>query len=163
MAGSIIRLFAILACGLAWWTLSERGLAKGIPGGLVLILAAHGALVVGALLLARPIAAVVGHWFSGLYLPGGYSSPQRPDYTVAEELAAAGDYRGALQAYAELAARHPREIAPHLRMMEILLLENNPESARTIRDKALRSIKGATNRRNFGKAAAFLLGERPRG
>ena len=163
MAGPIFRLCGIAACALAWWWLGQRGLAKGVPDGLLLILAAHGALVVAAILLARPVAGLLGDLFSGFYMPGGYSSPPRPDYSVAEEFAAAGDRGGALRAFAELAARHPREIAPHLRMMEILLLENDPGAARTIRDKALRSIKGAPNRRSFAKAAAFLLGETPRG
>ena len=162
VAGSIFRLCGIAACALAWWWLGQRGLAKGIPEGLLLILAAHGALVVAAILLARPVAGLIGHWLSGLYLPGGYSSAPPPDYSMAEERAAAGDQRGALQAYAELAARHPREIAPHLRMMEIQLIQNDPGAARIVRDKALRSIKGASNRRRFRKASAFLLGETPR-
>jgi len=163
VAGSIFRLCGIAACALAWWWLGQRGLAKGIPEGLLLILAAHGALVVAAILLARPVVGLIGHLLSGLYLPGGYSSPPRPDYSAAEERAAAGDHLGALKAYAEMAARHPGEIAPHLRMMEIrLLVDRDEEAARLLRDKALRSIKGASNRKQFRKASAFLLGETPR-
>lgn len=163
MAGPILRLCGIAACAFAWWWLGRRGMDKGIPEGLFLVLAAHGALVVAAILLARPLAGALGELFSGFYMPGGSSSPPRPDYSVAEERAAAGDHRGALEAYADLAARHPGEIAPHLRMMEIrLLVDRDEAAARQVRDSALRSIKGAANRRRFGKAAAFLLGETPR-
>jgi hypothetical protein len=72
----------------------------------------------------------------------------------------AEDYAGALEAYAALAAEHPEEIAPHLRMMEIWLrIYRDPDSARTIRDNALHSIKGKKNRAKFETAARVVLAE----
>jgi hypothetical protein len=65
-----------------------------------------------------------------------------------------------LEAYAELAAEHPREIAPHLRMMEIWLrVYRDPAAARTIRDNALLSLKGKKNREKFEAAARLILSE----
>jgi hypothetical protein len=75
---------------------------------------------------------------------------------------AAEDYAGALEAYTALAAEHPREIAPHLRMMEIWLrVYRDPAAAQTIRDNALLSIKGKKNRVKFETAARLLMGESP--
>ena len=72
----------------------------------------------------------------------------------------AEDYAGAFEAYAALAAEHPEEIAPHLRMMEIWLrVYKDPESARTIRDNALLLIKGRRNRERFRAAAQVVLAE----
>ena len=73
---------------------------------------------------------------------------------------AAEDYAGALEAYAALAAEHPREIAPHLRMMEIWLrVYKDADAARTIRDNALLSIRGKRNKEKFAAAARLVLSE----
>ena len=73
---------------------------------------------------------------------------------------AAEDYPGALDAYATLAGEHPEEIAPHLRMMEIWLrVYRDTDSARTIRDNALLSIKGKRNKEKFRAAAQVILAE----
>jgi hypothetical protein len=81
-------------------------------------------------------------------------------YSIPEGRLAKEDYAGALEAYAELAAEHPGEIAPHLRMMEIWLrIYSDKDSARIIRDNALLSIKGRGNLEEFRAAAALLLGE----
>ena len=102
-------------------------------------------------------------FLSGPGLAADCDGPGARDASGLPQRAAAGDHVGALQAYAELAARHPGEIAPRLRMMEIrLLVDRDEEAARLLRDKALRSIKGASNRKQFRKASAFLLGETPR-
>lgn len=161
MAGKIIRPCAAVACILAWWWLGERGMAKGM-GGLFSIFAAHAALVVAAILLARPVAVFIGDFFSGLYMPSGRHERLPPIYSVAEARMAAGDYEGARQAYAELAAQYPDEIAPRLRLMELHLnVDGDRESAELVRDEAVQSIKSEENRKKFARAAAFLLGETP--
>ena len=162
MAGMIIRLVGIAVCASAWWWLGARGQEEGIPGGMLLILAAHGVLVVAAILLAKPLAGLIGDWFSGLLVPRERFAKPQPMYSIPEGRMAKEDYAGALEAYAELAAQHPEEIAPHLRMMEIWLrIYRDPDSACTIRDNALLSIKGRANLQKFRTAAAHLLGESP--
>lgn len=163
MAGMILRLAGIAACAAAWWWLGARGREQGVPGGMLSILAAHGVLIVAAILLAKPLAGLIGDWLSGLFMPGERFDKPPPMYSIPEGRVAKEDYSGALEAYAELAAEHPGEIAPHLRMMEIWLrIYRDPASAQTIRDNALISIKGKKNREKFGTAAALLLGETPR-
>jgi len=160
MAGTILRVIGLLVCVAAWWWLGARGQEKGIPGGMLMIVAAHGALIVAALLLARPMAGLLGDWMSGLFMPGARHDRPQPMYSIPEGRAAREDYAGALEAYAELAAEHPEEIAPHLRMMEIWLrVYQDPESARTIRDNALISIKGKKNKAKFATAAWVILAE----
>ena len=162
MAGMIIRLVGIAVCASAWWWLGARGQEEGIPGGMLLILAAHGVLVVAAILLAKPLAGLIGDWFSGLFVPRERFAKPQPMYSIPEGRMAKEDYAGALEAYAELAAQHPEEIAPHLRMMEIWLrIYRDPDSACTIRDNALLSIKGRANLQKFRTAAAHLLGQSP--
>ncbi len=123
-----------------------------------MIVAAHGVLVVGAILLAKPLAGWIGDWMSGLFMPGERHSRPQPMYSIPEGRMSAEDYPGALEAYAALAAEHPGEIVPHLRMMEICLrFYQDPEAARAIRDNALLSIKGKKNRAKFEAAARLVL------
>jgi len=162
MAGTVLRLFGIVVCAAGWWWLGSRGQEEGIPGGMLAILAAHAALVVAAILLAKPLAGLIGDGLSGLFMPGERFDKPPPMYSIPEGRMAKEDYAGALEAYAELAAEHPAEIAPHLRMMEIQLrVYRDPEAARTIRDNALLSIKGRAQLEKFRSAAAHLLGETP--
>jgi hypothetical protein len=162
MTGIVLRLAGLLLCGSAWWWLSAKGQAQGLPGGMPLVLAAHAVLIVGAILLAKPTAGLVGDLMSNLFMPGERHARPQPMYSIPESRMAAEDYAGALEAYAALAAEHPREIAPHLRMMEIWLrVYQDTDSARTIRDNALLAIKGKKNRVKFETAARLLLGESP--
>ena len=159
MAGMIIRLVGIAVCASAWWWLGARGLEKQ---SILPIFAAHGVLIVAAILLAKPLAGLIGDWFSGLFVPRERFAKPQPMYSIPEGRMAKEDYAGALEAYAELAAQHPEEIAPHLRMMEIWLrIYRDPDSASTIRDNALLSIKGRANLQKFRTAAAHLLGQSP--
>lgn len=156
----ILRVVGLLICVAAWWWLGARGQEKGMPEGMLLIVAAHGALVVAALMMARPLAGFIGGWMSGLFMPSDRHSGPQPMYSIPEGRVTAGDYAGALEAYAELAAAHPGEIAPHLRMMEIWLrVYRDPEAARTIRDNALLTIKGKKNKAGFETAARVILAE----
>jgi hypothetical protein len=158
MNGLILRAAGLVLCVGAWWWLGAKGQEKGVPGGLLMIVAAHGLLVVAAILLARPVAGWVGDLMANLFMPGERHDRPQPMYSIPEGKVAREDYAGALEAYAELAAEHPEEVAPHLRMMEIWLrVYKDPEAARTIRDNALLSIKGRKNKEKFGAAARVIL------
>ena len=123
-----------------------------------MILAAHAVLLVAAIFMAKPLAGMLGDWVSGLFMPGDRHSRPQPMYSIPEGRMAAEDYAGALEAYAALAAEHPVEIAPHLRMMEIWLrVYRDADAARTIRDHALLSIKGKRNQEKFRAAAQVIL------
>jgi len=160
MIGVILRVVGLLICVAAWWWLGARGQEKGIPGGMLMIVAAHGVLIVAALFMAKPIAGLFGDWMSGLFMPGERHSRPQPVYSIPEGRMAKEDYAGALEDYAELAAEHPEEIAPHLRMMEIWLrVYKDPDSARIIRDNALGTIKGKKNKEKFAVAAGVILAE----
>lgn len=160
MNGLLLRAAGLVLCVGAWWWLGAKGQEEGIPGGLLMIVAAHGLLVVAAILLARPVAGWVGDLMANLFMPGERHDRPQPMYSIPEGRVAREDYAGALEAYAELAAEHPEEVAPHLRMMEIWLrVYKDPEAARTIRDNALLSIKGRKNREKFGAAARVILAE----
>ena len=125
-----------------------------------MILAAHAVLIVAAIFLAKPLAGVLGDWASGLFMPGARHSCPQPMYSIPEGRMMAEDYSGALEAYAALAAEHPGEIATHLRMMEIWLrVYQDADSARTVRDNALLSIKGRRNKERFRAAAQVILAE----
>jgi hypothetical protein len=163
MAGIVFRLLGIGICAAAWWWLGARGQEEGVPGGMLLILAAHAVLIVAAILLAKPLAGFVGDWLGTLFMPGERFDKPPPMYSIPEGRLAREDYAGALEAFAELAAAHPEEIAPHLRMMEIWLrVYKDADSAQTVRDNALISIKGKKNREKFDTASRLLLGETPR-
>jgi hypothetical protein len=160
MIATGLRIAGLLVCVGAWWWLGARGQDEGIPGGMLMIVAAHGVLLLAALFLAMPVAGWFGDWMSGLFMPGDRHSRPQPVYSIPEGRMAKEDYAGALEAYAELAAEHPEEIAPHLRMMEIWLrVYQDPAAAQTIRDNALVTIKGKKNKEKFATAAAVILAE----
>lgn len=160
MPGLILRTVGLAVCLGLWLWLGRRGQEEGLPGGMLMIVAAHGALVVAAFLLARPIAGWIGDLMANLFMPGERFSRPQPMYSIPESRVAAEDYAGALQAYQELATEHPWEIAPHLRMMEIWLrVFRDPAMARTVRDNALLSIKGRRNKEQFAAAAEVVLSE----
>ncbi len=156
----ILRTVGLAFCAAAWWWLGARGQEQGPADGIPMILAAHAVLIVAAIFLAKPLAGIFGDWAAGLFMPGARHSRPQPMYSIPEGRMTAEDYPGALEAYAALAAEHPEEIAPHLRMMEIWLrVYKDPESARTIRDNALLLIKGRRNKEKFRAAALVVLAE----
>ena len=158
MTGMILRTVGLALCAAAWWWLGARGQEKGLADGMPMILAAHAVLLVAAIFMAKPLAGMLGDWVSGLFMPGDRHSRPQPMYSIPEGRMAAEDYAGALEAYAALAAEHPAEIAPHLRMMEIWLrVYRDTDAARTIRDNALLSIKGKRNQEKFRAAAQVIL------
>jgi hypothetical protein len=160
MLGIVLRTLGLLVCAGAWWWLSAKGQSQGIPGGMLMLLAAHGVLLVAAIVLAKPVAGWFGDLTANLFMPGDRHDRPQPMYSIPEGKMTAEDYPGALEAYAELAAEHPEEIAPHLRMMEIWLrVYKDPEAARTIRANALVTIKGRKNREKFATASAVILAE----
>jgi len=160
MTGLLLRLAGLAVCAGGWWWLSARGQSEGLPGGMLMIVAAHGVLIVGAILLAKPIAGWVGDLLANLFMPGERHSRPQPMYSIPEGRMAREDYAGALEAYTELASQHPEEIAPHLRMMEIWLrVYKDQDAARTIRDNALVTIKGRKNKEKFAAAAGVILAE----
>ncbi len=160
MSGLLMRAVGLLVCVAGWWWLGQRGQEEGLPGGALMIVGAHGVLLVAAILLAGPIAGWIGDLMSNLFMPGERHTRPQPMYSIPEGRMAAEDYAGALEAYAELAAAHPREIAPHLRRMEIYLrVYRDPEAARAVRDGAWAVIKGRRNREKFAAAAEVVLSE----
>ena len=160
MTGLFLRGAGLVVCVGLWWWLSHKGQKEGIPGGMIYILGAHASLLVGAILMAKPIAGLIGDLMANLFMPGDRNARPQPMYSIPEGRMTAEDYAGALEAYAELAAEHPEEVAPHLRMMEIWLRHyKDPASARTIHRNALLSIKGRGNKRKFEAAAGLLLQE----
>ena len=160
MIGWILRLVGLLVCAGAWWWLSARGQQEGIRGGMLMIVAAHGVIIVAAIMFAKPIAGWIGDLTANLFMPGTRNDGPQPMYSIPEGRMAAEDYAGALEAYAELAAEHPAEIVPHLRMMEIWLrVYRDPDSARQIQANALQTIKGRRNREKFEAASEVVLAE----
>jgi hypothetical protein len=126
----------------------------------MLLLWSHAALLVAAIIMVKPIAGFFGDLMSNIFMPGERHERPQPMYSIPEGRVVAEDYAGALKAYGELAAEHPTEIVPHLRMMEIWLrVYRDPASALTIRNNARLSIKGRGNKAKFEQAAAVILSE----
>ncbi len=160
MIGWILRIVGLLVCAGAWWWLSAGGQQEGIRGGMLMIVAAHGVIIVAAILLAKPAAGWIGDLTANLFMPGARNDGPQPMYSIPEGRMAAEDYAGALEAYAELAAAHPAEIVPHLRMMEIWLrVYRDPEAAQQVQTNALQTIKGRRNLEKFEAAAKVVMAE----
>lgn len=161
-----IRFAGVLVCAVAWWWLTSQANQKAPDDSSqafqasLPLLASQGFLIVAAILLAKPIAGWVGDLTANLFMPGARHDGPQPMYSIPEGRMAAEDYAGALEAYAELAAAHPEEIVPHLRMMEIWLrFYRDPAAAQQIHANALETIKGRRNKEKFDAAAKVILAE----
>lgn len=164
--GLIIRGIGVLVCAGVWWWLTYQANQKTPDGSaetfhsVLPLLAAQGALIVAAILMAKPLVGWIGDLTANLFMPSARHDKPQPMYSIPEGRMAAEDYTGALEAYEELAAEHPTEIVPHLRMMEIWLrVYQDVEAAQTIRDNALQAIEGHENRGKFDAAAKVILYE----
>ena len=163
MTGLILRGAGLVLCVGLWWWLSAKAQSKDQAGAMMLLLWSHAALLVAAIIMAKPIAGLIGDLMANLFMPGERHARPQPMYSIPEGRMVAEDYAGALEAYAQLAAGHPGEVVPHLRMMEIWLRHyKDPASARTIHRNALQSIKGRSNKEKFTAAAGPLLDEAAR-
>lgn len=162
----IIRGIGVAVCIGVWWWLTYQ-VNKKTPDGsaetfhsVLPLLAALGALIVAAILAAKPLVGWLGDLASNLFMPSAQHDKPQPMYSIPEGRMAVEDYTGALEAYAELAAEHPTEIVPHLRMMEIWLrVYQDIEAAQTIRENALQTIEGQENRESFDAASQVILYE----
>ena len=163
MTSLILRGAGLVLCLGLWWGLAVKAQSKDQAGAFLLLLWSHAALLVAAIIMAMPIAGLIGDLVANLFLPGERHARPQPMYSIPEGRRVAEDYAGALEAYAELAAEHPREVVPHLRMMEIWLRHyKDPAAARTIHQNAFLSIKGRGNKAQFAAAAGPLLEEAAR-
>lgn len=164
--GWILRSVGVLVCLGVWWWLSYQinqkasGDSTETFQALLPLLAAYGVLIIAGILVAKPIVGWIGDLTTNLFMPSARHDKPQPMYSIPEGRMAVEDYEGALAAYAEMAAEHPTEIVPHLRMMEIWLrVYRDLEAAQTIRDNALQVINGEENKKQFEAAAKVILYE----
>lgn len=158
MISVVLRIVALAVLLLTAWWAYRRGMSEeaGLSGVGPLILMFM-ALIGAAAIVARPVAALLGTLCSRLFMPGEYFDRPQPMYSIPEGRLNAGDYEGALQAYADIAGEHRQEIVPYLRMMEIYLTVYRDEAAaRHIHEQGLANIEGKKNKAGFEAAAQAL-------
>jgi len=164
--GWILRSIGLLVCvGVWWWVSSKIGTSSGEDTpetfrAVLPLLASFGMLIVAGIIFAKPLVGWIGDLSANLFMPSAKHDKPQPMYSIPEGRMAVEDYEGALEAYTEMAAEHPTEIVPHLRMMEIWLrVYQDLEAAQTIRDNALQTISGEENKKQFEAAAKVILYE----
>jgi hypothetical protein len=97
--------------------------AEGGVGALPQLLAAMGLFLAAALLLARPLAALVGESAGGYLYPDRPLERPMPPYGIPEALRKRGEYAEALAQYRAIAAQYPQELRAYVEMIDLAIVD----------------------------------------
>lgn len=114
---------------------------KGFPS-LPQIFFGMACFMVGAFLIAGPIARLISSPAGALYFPKGETETV-PMYGMADSFEKRGMYFQALDEYKKIAERYPAELRPYIEMINIAIEHLNDFGlASSIRDKGISIFKG---------------------
>lgn len=111
---------AALPFGLGWLILARWG---GNWGEAELAVVGFGLLMLAALIVAPPLARLIGEPAGGLFYPVRRESRPPPLYSVGEARRKRGDFSGAIRHYREIARNYPQELRPYVEMIDIAILD----------------------------------------
>jgi len=117
-----IALPLIIAALILFCTSDGHILAAGAQA-----LIASSLLVVGAVILAFPVAHLLAAPFTGFYFPERRLLRPLPMYSVPQALRTQGKYEEAMIRFREIAEKYPREVKPWIEMLEVAVVSLNDE------------------------------------
>jgi tetratricopeptide (TPR) repeat protein len=110
---------AILVGGYCLWRVFIRGESSAI-GAFPWLLLAAAMLIIVAVLVAFPIAEVIGTWVSRFYMPAASGIPP-VSYILAERYELERQWEKSLNEYQKIIDYHPKELPAHLGRMRVIL------------------------------------------
>ena len=137
LAKRLVFALPLIGLGVIFFLFAPDGLGKV---GAYMIGSA--ALLLGLIMLNRPLAGLLSQPMGSILRPGRRSSADGPNYTMPEAKAALGEFEEALTLYRELTEEYPQETRPWMEMLDIAVLElKSPSRAKQIYRDALMSLK----------------------
>ncbi|HVN87129.1 MAG TPA: hypothetical protein VMW17_20045 [Candidatus Binatia bacterium] len=103
-------------------------------------------VVIAAIVIARPLAALISQPIGGLFYPRR-TIPPEPGYSLAEAHRRHGRYEQAILEYRRIAAQFPAEVYPYVAMIEIVLVDLQDRArADAIAKQGLATLHDAASR-----------------
>lgn len=109
---------AILVGGYCLWRVFIRGESSAI-GAFPWLLLAAAMLIIVAVLVAFPIAEVIGTWVSRFYMPAATGIPP-VSYLLAERYELEQKWEKSLAEYQKIIDYHPKELTAHMGRMRVI-------------------------------------------
>jgi tetratricopeptide (TPR) repeat protein len=104
-----------------------------------------------AIFFGRPLAdwigTKVGNWF---YVPSDDSVDVHPDFSLAEAQVQQGHYEKAIEVFRDYLARFPKELAPHIRIVDLLVEHFNDYAG------AIQELKTAISKTSAAETTSLL-------
>jgi hypothetical protein len=109
------------------------------PGG---GLFACAAIIMGAVILARPLARLIAEPSGNLFYPGQRFSRPQPMYSIPESRRARGLYEEAITGFEKIAEDYPGEVKPYIEMIDISIVHlKDPDRANEIYQRGVSLLK----------------------
>lgn len=132
-------------CFVAGWLLVPRA---GSWDALLPILGAMLCFIVGACILAFPIAHAFSEPWGALYFSTRMPDGKTPMYGIPQSKRKKGEYEGAMAAYEAILAEYPTELRAYVEMMDLAVMDLRDVSrAERIYDRGLLAIQNEDDRR----------------
>ncbi len=117
--------------------------------------------VVGAIIIAEPIAALVAEPSGSLFFPR-HAARVEPVYSLAEAKRKRGQYVEALDEYERIAAQFPAAVHPYIAMMEIAAADlHDGERAEAIARRGLSMLRDEASRQELLRAHRTIKTKSP--
>ena len=117
-------------------------------GSLTGFLAALPFIIVGAIVVARPITAILAQPFSSLFYPLERFDGAQPIYGIPQSKRAKGLYEEAIAGYEKIAMKYPEEVKPYVEMLNIALMDlRDVERAKSILGRGLVLLDDESSRK----------------
>ena len=121
----LIRLAVAAPFFAGGWFLMSRRAGAGTAG---FVLLALGMFLTGSVIVGPSLARLLAEPWGSLFSPDSYYAGPLPMYGIPESRRGKGDFEGALEGFAEIAAKYPREVRPYVEMIDIAIRDLRDET-----------------------------------
>ncbi|MBI2441290.1 MAG: hypothetical protein HYV35_07970 [Lentisphaerae bacterium] len=113
-------------------------------------------VALGGILIAPDVAGYFSQFFGRLLWPKSKVEP-RPLYSIAEALAAKGNYEESEREYEKIIQEFPNEVKPHLALINIAIVRlNNAELAEQLYQRGMGLLKNSEARETLTRMYAAI-------
>jgi hypothetical protein len=119
----------------------------GLVGGFAMGLLGCGAIIVGAIVIAFPLARLIAEPSGSLFLPKEHFDRPQPRYGIPQSKRAQGLYEEAMAGFEKIAEEYPGEVKPYIEMIDIAIVNlKDPQRAYRIYQRGISTLKKREDR-----------------
>ncbi len=159
LAGRLVVAAVAVGVGRHLIVTAEVGVA-----GLARLLSAMLCFVAAGMIFAPALIRLLAELTGDVCFSGGFGAPARPQYLIAADRRARGQYAEALAELDKIVTENPQEVRAYLEMLDIALAEmGDQQQARVIYRRGKKALAKAQDREAlvfaYQKGCATLVGE----